>query len=113
MLISGLNLETIKSNDKFKIITDDSFDKKRGYYGEIGQNCVVKNCKIIKDVKIGDFSYIKGANKLKNLTILSSQEEPSQIGEGVEMVNGIVGFGCKVFYGSKAVRFIMGRKILN
>jgi hypothetical protein len=65
---------------------------------------------VIKDVAVGEAAYIKGANKLKNLTVLSSQEEPTQIGEGVEMVNGIVGYGCHAFYGSKAVRFVMGRR---
>ncbi|MGE5106743.1 MAG: DUF4954 family protein, partial [Sphingobacteriales bacterium] len=49
----------------------------------------------------------KGANKLKNITINSSPEAKSQIGEGCELVNGIVGFGCRVFYGVKAVRFFM------
>lgn len=95
--------------EKFKQITCNQYDKKHGYYGTVGTNCVIKNCSIIKDVKIEDYAYIKGANKLKNLTILSSKLEPSQIGEGVEMVNGIVGYGSKVFYGCKAVRFVMGR----
>ncbi|HLP11916.1 MAG TPA: DUF4954 family protein, partial [Flavobacteriales bacterium] len=31
-----------------------------------------------------------------------------QIGEGCEIVNGIIGYGCRLFYGVKAVRFIMG-----
>ncbi len=89
-------------------ITQKTFDPRRGFYGTIGHKCVIKNCRIIKDVKVGPHCYIKGANKLKNLTINSSQEEPSQIGEGVEMVNGIIGFGCHVFYGCKAVRFVLG-----
>jgi len=89
-------------------ITQKSFDSRRGFYGTIGQQCVIKNSRILKDVKIGPYCYIKGANKLKNLTINSSESEPTQIGEGVEMVNGIIGFGCHVFYGCKAVRFIMG-----
>src|SRR5690606_36136580 len=29
------------------------------------------------------------------------------IGEGCELVNGIVGHGCRIFYGVKAVRFIL------
>lgn len=94
--------------DKFTELTEKMFDKKRGHYGYIGQRNIIKNCKIIKDVKIGDDAYVKGANKLKNLTIRSSREAKTQIGEGVEMVNGIIGFGCRAFYGVKAVRFIMG-----
>ena len=89
-------------------ITQRSFDPRRGFYGTVGDRAVVKNCQIIKDVKIGPCAYVKGANKLKNLTINSSAEEPSQIGEGVELVNGIIGRGCHIFYGCKAVRFIMG-----
>ena len=92
---------------RFKEFTQEKFDNKRGYYGKIGDRTVIKNSKIIKDVWIGSDAYIKGANKLKNLTINSSQEENSQIGEGVELVNGIVGFGCRIFYGVKAVRFIL------
>lgn len=92
---------------KFREFTEKKFDKQRGYYGKIGDRCVIKNTSIIKDVWIGDDAYIKGANKLKNLTINSSPEEPSQIGEGCELVNGIIGFGCRIFYGVKAVRFIM------
>lgn len=92
---------------KFKDFTQKQFDEKRGYYGKIGDRTVIKNSRIIKDVWIGSDAYIKGANKLKNLTINSSPDAKSQIGEGCEMVNGIVGFGCRVFYGVKAVRFFM------
>ncbi len=93
--------------EKFKEFTSAAFDNRRGYYGKVGDRTVIKNCKIIKDVWIGSDAYLKGANKLKNLTINSSPEAMSQIGEGCELVNGIVGFGCRVFYGVKAVRFMM------
>jgi Domain of unknown function (DUF4954) len=93
--------------DRFKSFTEKKFDAQRGYYGMVGDRSVIKNCKIIKDVTIGTDAYLKGANKLKNLTINSSTEAASQIGEGCELVNGIVGYGCKIFYGVKAVRFVM------
>ena len=93
--------------EKLQEFTGSAFDNRRGYYGKVGDRTVIKNCKIIKDVWIGSDAYLKGANKLKNLTINSSPQAKSQIGEGCEMVNGIVGFGCRAFYGVKAVRFIM------
>lgn len=93
---------------QLKEITQRSMDPHRGYYGVIGSQCVIKNSLILKDVQIGPHCYIKGANKLKNLTIHSSAEEPTQIGEGVELVNGIIGCGCHIFYGCKAVRFVLG-----
>ncbi len=93
--------------DRFVELTGKEFDKQRGYYGTIGDRTVLKDCNIIKDVSIGTDAYLKGANKLKNLTINSDKERTSQIGEGCEMVNGIIGYGCRIFYGVKAVRFVM------
>ncbi len=97
--------------EAFQELTDRMADKRRGHYGIVGDRSVIKNSRIIKDTLIGSDCYIKGANKLKNLTINSNSEEPSQIGEGVEMVNGIVGYGNRIFYGVKAVRFFTGRNV--
>ena len=97
-----------KLQDRLKAITQSAFDSRRGFYGTIGYGCVIKNSWIIKDVKIGNSCYIKGASKLKNLTINSSDREPSQIGENVVMVNGIVGYGCRIFYSVIAVKFVLG-----
>ena len=94
---------------RFVEITESGFSKELDTYGIIGNDCVIKNTSIIKDCKICDATYIKGALKLKNITILSSEEEPSQIGEGVELVNGILGYGSHVFYQAIAIRFVIGR----
>lgn len=106
---------------KFKEFTENRFSKQRGAYGTIGDRTVIKNCKIIKDVIVGTDAYFKGANKLKNLTVNSDEKRKTQIGEGCELVNGIVGFGCRIFYGVKAVRFVLsshsqlkyGARLLN
>jgi hypothetical protein len=92
---------------QFTSFTDQKFDSRRGNYGQIGDRTVIKNCRIIKDTKIGSDAYLKGSNKLKNVTINSDENRTSQIGEGCELVNGIVGYGCRIFYGVKAVRFVM------
>jgi hypothetical protein len=92
---------------KFIELTDNQFDNKLGYYGKIGDRTVIKNCKIIKDVWVGEDAYLKGANKIKNVTINSHPLAKSQVGEGCELVNGIVGYGCRIFYGIKAVRFVL------
>ena len=89
-------------------MTQATGDHHRGYYGTVGEGCVIKTSSIIKDVKIGPACYIKGASKLKNVTINSSEKEPSQIGENVILVNGIVGFGCRIFYSCTAVKFVLG-----
>ncbi|WP_343560524.1 DUF4954 family protein [Sphingobacterium sp.] len=92
---------------RFEELTDQKFGTQRGYYSQIGDRCVIKNTFTIKNVKIGTDAYIKGVNKLKNVTVNSSQESYTQIGEGCELVNGIIGYGCRIFYGVKAVRFIL------
>ena len=101
-------VDDTKLQQRLKEITQSSFDAHRGYYGTIGESSVIKNSWIIKDVKIGPYCYIKGASKLKNVTINSSEEEPTQIGEGVILVNGITGYGCRIFYSAVATRFVLG-----
>src|SRR5690606_30586353 len=93
--------------NKLVEITENPFSKEGGFFSEIGNNAVIKNSNMIKDVIIGDHTYIKGVNKLKNVTIHSTREAYTQIGEGCEIVNGIIGYGCRIFYGVKAVRFIL------
>ena len=95
--------------ENLKNITQNKYGKSRGKYGVVGSHTVIKSCGIIKDTYIGEWAYIKGANKLKNISILSAEDECTQIGEGVELVNGIVSPGCNAFYGVKAIRFFMGR----
>ncbi len=93
--------------NKLKELTEKKFTTTRGFYGKVGSRTIIKNSASIKDVWVGEDAYIKGANKLKNLTINSGDNEGrTQIGEGCELVNGIVGYGCRIFYGVKAVRFI-------
>lgn len=94
---------------RFKELTECDFSDKLDTFGIIENDCVIKNSTSIKDTKIGEAAYIKGAFKIKNTTILSSESEPTQIGEGVELVNGIVGYASRIFYQAVAVRFVIGR----
>ncbi len=94
---------------RFVELTESGFSKELDTYGIVGNDAVIKNTTLLKDAKIGECAYIKGAFKLKNITVLSSAQEESQIGEGVEMVNGIMGYGSRAFYQAVAVRFVLGR----
>ena len=94
---------------RFLELTESNNNKKLDTIGFVGHDAVIKNSTLLKDAKIGPHAYIKGAFKLKNITVLSSYEEESQIGEGVELVNGIMGYGSRIFYQAVAVRFVIGR----
>ncbi len=89
-------------------ITQKSVDIRHGIYGTTGGQCVIKNTLTLTDVKMGSGCTIQGALVLNNLTIHSSLDEPTQIGEGVQLVNGIVGYGCHIYFGSMADHFMMG-----
>ncbi len=95
--------------DRFVELTESDNSGKLDTHGIIEDDVIIKNTILIKDAKICCSAYIKGAFKLKNITVRSSEAEPSQIGEGVELVNGIMGLGSKVFYQAIAVRFVIGR----
>ncbi|MBQ5400662.1 MAG: DUF4954 family protein, partial [Treponema sp.] len=101
--------EDKKLMDRLVELTEYGNDGAQNTYGIVDDDAVIKNCTLLKDAKIGKCAYIKGAFKLKNITVLSSEDEPSQIGEGVELVNGIMGYGSHVFYQAVAVRFVIGR----
>jgi hypothetical protein len=94
--------------NKLLEITQKKFDSHQGYYGTVGDQCVIKNSGTLKDVKVGDCCIINGAGNIKNITINSSADEPTRIGNDVEMVNGIIGRECRVLSGARAERFVIG-----
>ncbi|MCX7016943.1 MAG: DUF4954 family protein, partial [Candidatus Sumerlaeota bacterium] len=49
---------------RFKEMVDARFDRRRGFYGIVGDRTIIKDCRVLKDVNIGSDAYIKGANKL-------------------------------------------------
>ena len=93
--------------DRLMEVTQKTFDARRGYYSTIGQGCVLVNCGLLKDVRIGQSAHVIGAGKLENVTINSSDDEPTEIGEGVELVDGVVGRGCRMISGARAMRFVL------
>lgn len=94
--------------EKFKSFTQLDSDFIRGKYGIIGEQTVIKGVNFLMNSYVGPGTYIKGANKIKNVYLDSTLDSPINVGEGVEMVNGIMGKGSKAFYGIKAVRFVLG-----
>lgn len=64
--------------------------------GLIGHNSRILNCNTVLNVKVGPFSSIDGAKKLKNGSINSNVEAPVKIGEGVIMDDFIVSSGSEI-----------------
>lgn len=93
---------------RFEEMVQMAGDPRHGRYGTVGNGSAVRSCRCIRNVHIGEHAVLHGANRLDNLTIQSTKEEPTRIGHGVELVDGIVGTGCRVESGGKATRFVMG-----
>src|SRR5690606_41749698 len=75
---------TLFRSSRFREMTLARFDTRRGHYSTIGHRTVVKNSDTLKDVRIGTDAYIKGVNKLKNVTVNSIAGAYTQIGERSE-----------------------------
>ena len=118
LLFAGINVADAylwsRNRDRRKLqenlvkMTESIAPLRGGRCGRIGDNAVVKSCRIIEDIDAGVSAFIQGANKLKNLTINSSAGSPTVIGEGVELENGIIDIGSRVSWGVKALRFYLG-----
>jgi hypothetical protein len=78
-----------------------------GPWGRIGRGCLIHGLVHGNNLRIGEAARIVGSLGLSDLHISSSPERPTEIGRGVELSHGIVGFGCRVSTGSKADHFIL------
>lgn len=79
--------------------------------GTIGNNSRVCDCKIIRNVRIGDAAEIVGASILQNGTILSNSTSSTEIGVDVKMYDFIVQDGSSIDNGSLLRRCFVGQSV--
>ena len=79
--------------------------------GVIGPESVIKNCGMIHDCRIGEKAFIHECSSLDNLTILSSRAEPTELGEGIGLNHGLIGYANHITGGVRAQNFISGRNV--
>lgn len=77
--------------------------------GRIGNNVRISNAKVIKNVKIGDFTTIDGAQLLENGTINSSNEAPVHIGYSVVANDFIISSGSRIVDGVMLDKCFVGQ----
>ena len=100
--------ELLSRFSHFTDLLEKSDKKKSGsLHAFIGSYSVLRSCRIIKDTKFGPYSRIIGVSHLENITVNSSKEIPSVIGEDADLKNGITGFGVEISHGVKANNFIL------
>lgn len=74
----------------------------------ICDGAVVCHVKQMRNVRLGALSIVSGADVLDNVTILSSTQQPTFVGSGVQLQDGLVHCGCRIQSGAKARRFVLG-----
>ena len=77
--------------------------------GRIGSNAVIVNTGYIKNTKIGEYTKIEGAGKLKNGSINSNANDPVYIGNGVECCDFIISSGSKIDNDSMLTKCFIGQ----
>ncbi len=81
--------------------------RQRGCPGLIETGATLLHVPILRGVQVGPHACIDGSDRLENVTIESSADEPTHVGAGADLEDGLVGRGCHVGFGSKAGRFVL------
>lgn len=84
-------------------------DALRGTRGKIGRHAEILNCGTINDVNIGNFARIKGATRLKDGTIASSEAAPVFVGRDVIAEGFVFASGSRVDDGAVVHHCFIGQ----
>ncbi|MFP4579237.1 MAG: DUF4954 family protein [Candidatus Sumerlaeia bacterium] len=96
--------------DAFAKMTEAANSTRLRSRGKVGKGARIFHTRTIRDTIIGEAARIDGADRLENLTIRSDADEPTHIGSGVEVSDGLIGPGCHVQGRVRAGRFILGAR---
>lgn len=95
--------------EKMRMIINQYAESQRSEIGHIGAHVTIVDAGYIKNVKIGDFSKIEGAGRLKNGSINSNADAPVHIGYGVICDDFIISSGSHVEDGTMLTRCFVGQ----
>lgn len=95
--------------NRMRNITEFYSQKHSSDRGSIGSRVMIVNTGSIKNVRIGDYSYIEGACRLENGSVNSTQKAPVHIGYGVICEDFIISSGSKVNDGTMLSRCFVGQ----
>ncbi len=81
---------------QLNVLIDDYVQSCISSRGMIGKSASLINCQTLKNIKVGAYSSIEGANRLENGAIVSDEVNPVRIGNGVFAKNFIIQSGSTV-----------------
>ncbi len=80
--------------------------------GKIGQGATILNCRVIKNVNMGDFAKLEGVSLLETGTVNSSQKAQTTVGPNVIARDFIIETGTQVTDGVQLERCFVGQGCL-
>ena len=98
-------------SEKLQAVIDKEVSRKASNKGTIGNHTKIRHCSSLQDVNIGDYANIRGAKRLKNGSIISSENSPVFIGEGVIADDFIVQEGSKIDSGVVMDKCFVGQAV--
>jgi len=84
-------------------------DKHASETGTIGDNVIIMNTGLIRNVRIGDNACIEGARRLENGSVNSNEHDPVHVGYGVIAEDFILCSGAKVEDNAMLTRCFVGQ----
>ena len=77
--------------------------------GTIGEYSIIRNCRLIKNVKFGSYSQVKGCTRLENGSVNSNEFAPVKLGAGIMAENFIVSSGAEISDGTIVSNCFIGQ----
>lgn len=95
--------------EKLRAMIADYVTSVKDSMGLVGKGARLTNCRIIKNVKVGQAGLIEGVNKLENGSVNSCFEDPVYIGPGVFAEDFIVSSGSSIKDGTIIYKCFIGQ----
>lgn len=96
---------------KLEKLVNDKTSAAKTERGRVSEGARVVHCGVINDVVIGPHSFIHGAQSLRNGTVNSCIEHPTEIGEGVQAKSFILSEGARVESGAILDKVFVGQNV--
>lgn len=87
----------------------DYADSVKSSRGIIGKSSVISNCKIIKNVKFGEYCQVNGPMRLENGSVNSNEYANVKLGAGIIATNFIISSGAEITDGSIITNCFIGQ----
>lgn len=82
--------------------------RRAGCRSAVGEGSVLRDAGVILDSEIGPGCYIHGVARIERTSVMSTEEEPVEVGENAFLYGGVVGCGSEIGVNCIAERFVLG-----